>query len=341
MTELPDKFTSEDELEEFMTRPSVQLIEALKSVDGDIMVLGVAGKIGLTLARLAKRAAPEKRIIGVARFSDPQARSRLEAADVETVACDLLDRDQIAGLEPCRNILFLAGRKFGAASNQPLTWAMNGHVPALVAEQFPSSRIVAYSTACVYPMTDVASGGSVEGDPLTPIGEYANSCIARERIFEYFSALNQTPGKLYRLSYAIDMRYGVLHDIANAVFNGIPVSLAISHVNVIWQGDANSYALQLLAHVTTPTSPINISGPDMADVRQIAEAFGRHFDRQPEFVGDPQPESLLMNTQAQRRLFGPPTVPLDKLIEWTADWISSGRGSLGKPTHFEVRDGTY
>lgn len=341
MNELPDGFDSEDALEEFMTRPSPQLVEALKTIDGDIMILGVAGKMGLTLARLAKRAAPGKRIIGVARFSDPGARRQLEAVDVETVVCDLLDRDQIADLEECHNVLFLAGRKFGAASDQPLTWAMNAHVPALVAERFASSRIVAFSTACVYALSEISSGGSVEGDALTPPGEYANSCIGRERMFEYFSAQNETPGRLMRLSYAIDMRYGVLHDIANAVFDGQPVPLSMSHVNVIWQGDANSYALQLLAQATTPTTPINISGPQIADVRAIAQAFGRLFDRPPEFTGNAQSKAWLVNTKAQQHLFGQPSVPLEKLIEWTADWIANRRGSLGKPTHFEVRDGTY
>ncbi len=341
MTELPDRFNSEDELEEFMTRPSPQLVDALSAIDGDIMILGVAGKMGLTLARLAKRAAPDKRIIGVARFSNREARAQLEAVDVETVVCDLLDRDRIAGLEECQNVLFLAGRKFGAASDQPLTWAMNAHVPALVAERFASSRIVAFSTACVYALSDVSSGGSVEGDALTPPGEYANSCIGRERMFEYFSAKHDTPGRLVRLSYAIDMRYGVLHDIANAVFHGTPVPLSMSHVNVIWQGDANSYALRLLTQVTTPTSAINLSGPETADVREMAEAFGRLFGRAPEFTGEPQTKAWLVNTKAQQDLFGKPSVPLDKLIEWTADWTANRRGSLGKPTHFEVRDGTY
>lgn len=341
MSDLPTSFKSEEELEQFMTQPAPELVRDLENLDGDIMLLGVAGKLGVTLARLAKRACPQKRVIGVARFSDPQARHRLEEADVETVTCDLLDRDQVAALEDCENIILMVGRKFGAEGDQPLTWAMNSHVPTLIAERFPKSRIVAFSTACVYAMSEVANGGSVEGDPLTPPGEYANSCIGRERLLEYFSAQHETPGRLIRLSYAIDMRYGVLHDIAQAVLDGTPVSLQMSHVNVIWQGDANRYALQSLVHTTTPTSPLNISGPEIASVREIAIAFGKIFNREPKFSGEPQSKMWLVNTKEQQRLFGQPSVPLEKLIEWTADWVGNRRASLGKPTRFEVADGTY
>ncbi len=341
MSDLPTGFKSEEELEQFMTLPAPELVRDLENLDGDIMLLGVAGKLGVTLARLAKRACPQKRVIGVARFSDPQARHRLEEAGVEAVKCDLLDRDQVAALEDCKNIILMVGRKFGAEGDQPLTWAMNSHVPTLIAERFPKSRIVAFSTACVYAMSEVANGGSVEGDPLTPPGEYANSCIGRERLLEYFSSQYQTSGRLIRLSYAIDMRYGVLHDIAQAVLEGTPVSLQMSHVNVIWQGDANLYALQSLGHTTTPTSPLNISGPEIASVREIAIAFGKIFDRDPIFTGEPQSRMWLVNTEEQQRLFGQPSVPLEKLIEWTADWVGNRRASLGKPTRFEVADGTY
>lgn len=341
MSNLPTSFKSEEELEQFMTQPAPELVRDLENLDGDIMLLGVAGKLGVTLAKLAKRACPQKRVIGVARFSDPRARHRLEEAGVETVTCDLLDRDQVAALEDCENVILMVGRKFGAEGDQPLTWAMNSHVPTLIAERFPKSRIVAFSTACVYAMSEVANGGSVEGDPLTPPGEYANSCIGRERLLEYFSAHHQTPGRLIRLSYAIDMRYGVLHDIAQAVLDGMPVSLQMSHVNVIWQGDANMYALQSLVHTTTPTSPLNISGPEIASVREIAIAFGKIFNREPIFTGEPQAKMWLVNTKKQRRLFGQPSVPLEKLIEWTADWVGNRRASLGKPTRFEVADGAY
>lgn len=341
MTDLPETFTSEEHLEDVMTTPSDVLIRDLNAVDGDIMLLGVAGKMGITLARLAKRAAPEKRVIGVARFSTPGMRAALEAAGVETTRCDLLDRDAVAALEPCRNVIFLAGRKFGAADDQPLTWAMNAHVPALVAERFHASRIVAFSTACVYALSETSGSGSVEGDPLTPPGEYANSCIGRERMFEYFSRKHQTPGRIVRLSYAIDMRYGVLHDIASAVLAGRPISLAMSHANVIWQGDANSIALRLLARTTTPTSPINVSGPEKADIRQLALKFSEIFGTEARFTGEPEASAWLVNTDLQTETFGPPKVPLDTLVAWTADWVMNDRGSLGKPTHFDVRDGAY
>lgn len=341
MTNLPTHFNSVEELDDFMTLPSPELVDELNQLDGDIMLLGVAGKMGLTLARLAKRACPQKRVIGVARFSNADARGQLEDIGVETVKCDLLDREAVAALEDCKNIIFMAGRKFGAEGNQSLTWAMNTHVPTLVAERFSQSRIIAFSTACVYAMTDVASGGSLEDSALTPPGEYANSCIGRERMFEYFSSQYQTPGRLVRLSYAIDMRYGVLHDIARSVWEGKPVSLAMSHANVIWQGDANSYALRLLTRTTVPTSPINISGGEIANVRTLAETFGEIFDRAPLFVDEPQDKMWLVNTDQQHNLFGNPSVPLDVLIEWTADWVRNDRESLDKPTRFEVSDGTY
>ena len=341
MTNLPDYLTSVSHLEDVMTQPSQRLIDDLASLDGDIMILGVAGKMGLTLARMAKRAAPNKRVIGVARFSAPGGREALEAAGVEAITCDLVDRDQLAALEDCRNVIFMAGRKFGAASDQPLTWAMNAHVPALVAERFCNSRIIAFSTACVYALSDVSGAGSLEGDALTPPGEYANSCIGRERMFEYFSTRHNTPGRLFRLSYAIDMRYGVLHDIATNVLEGRAVSLAMSHANIIWQGDANEIALRLLAHTTTPTSPINVSGSEKADIRAIAEMFAVAFDTTVHFTGQPAESAWLVNTDLQQAMFGPQNVGLETMVNWTADWVANKRGSLGKPTHYEVRDGTY
>ncbi|MBT0959442.1 NAD(P)-dependent oxidoreductase [Alphaproteobacteria bacterium KMM 3653] len=341
MTELPTHLSGETELEEIMTRPTAELISDLQSIDGDIMILGVAGKMGLTLARMAKRAAPDKRVIGVARFSAPGSREGLEAIGVETVACDLLDRAQIEALEPVKNVLFMAGRKFGAAQDQPATWAMNAYVPALVAERFKDSRIIAFSTACVYALSDVEGSGSIEEHALTPPGEYANSCVGRERMFEYFSAQHRTPGRLFRLCYAIDMRYGVLHDIATAVWNDQPVSLAMSHANVLWQGDANAIALRLLAHCTVPSSPINVSGPEKIEIRKVAEEFGRLFGKEVSFTGRPEKSAWLVNTKLQQSMFGKPTVGIDQLIGWTADWVQNDRGSLGKPTHFEVRDGTY
>lgn len=342
MTDLPESFANETALDDFMTQPTPDLIADLKAVSGAITILGVGGKMGPSLAILAKRAAPDKRVIGVARFTDAAAKERLEAAGVETVACDLLDRAAVAGLEVTDNVIFMAGRKFGSSGNQPLTWAMNALVPAIVAEHFAAARIVAFSTACVYPFVDIRHQGATEDTPPTPPpGEYAASCVGRERMFEYFSGRLGTPGRLIRLSYAIDMRYGVLHDIAIAVRDGRPISVAMGHVNIIWQGDANTCALRALNHCTTPTSPLNVSGPEVASVRAMAEAIGARLGKTTRIEGDEAATAWLVNTAEQARLFGYPTVPLAKLVDWTAAWVEAGGESLGKPTHFEVRDGNY
>jgi nucleoside-diphosphate-sugar epimerase len=339
---LPDRFASVDALEEFMTRPSQALIDDLAAVPGDIAVLGVGGKMGPTLARLAKRAAPAKRVIGVARFSEKGLRESLMAAGVECIACDLLDRDAVARLPKVDNVVFMAGRKFGTTGAEELTWAMNAHVPALVAEAFSKSRIVAFSTACVYPFVDVRRQGATEDTPaIPPPGDYAYSCLARERMFEYFSKRHGTPGRTIRLSYAIDMRYGVLHDIARKIVAGEPIRLAMGHANVIWQGDANAQALRALRHVTTPTTPINVSGPEVVSVAAAAKALAERLGRPLNLEGEEGATAWLVNTNLAQRLFGYPVVPVARMIDWVADWVASDRPSLGKDTHYDVRDGTY
>ena len=315
----------------------------LARVDGDLLILGVGGKMGPTLARLARNAMPrERRVIAVERFSEPGVRESLQAHGIETISCDLMDREAVASLPRCANVVFMAGRKFGAEGNTPLTWAMNAYVPALVAENFRQSRIVAFSTACVYPFVPVISQGASEDEQsLTPPGEYANSCVGRERMFEHFSQQYGTPGRLLRLSYAIDMRYGVLTDVALKVWRGEPVDVTMGHVNVIWQGDANAQALRCLAAATVPTSPINVSGPETTSVRWLAEEFGRRFGKPVTITGQEAPTAWLMNTSQAERLFGYPRVPLLRLVGWVVDWIAHEQRLLGKPTRFESRDGKY
>jgi nucleoside-diphosphate-sugar epimerase len=338
---LPDRFESVEHLEQVMTAPSAALVADLERSPGDLIVLGAGGKMGPTLARLARRALPARRVVAVARFSEPGVREGLERHGVECIACDLLDRDAVARLPRLPNVVFMAGRKFGSTGAEPLTWAMNVHVPALVAEAFARSRIVAFSTACVYPFVPVSGPGASEATPATPPpGEYANSCVGRERMFQYFSHRYGTPGRLIRLSYAIDMRYGVLHDLARRILARVPIDLATGHVNVIWQGDANSQALRALAHCTTPASALNVSGPPVR-IRDLAAALGERLGVAPEFTGREADTAWLVDTRAAETLFGPPAVALGRLIDWTADWVRRGLPSFDKATHFEVRDGRY
>jgi nucleoside-diphosphate-sugar epimerase len=339
-TTLPAAFVDESDLEEVMSRPSPALMESLNGLSGDLIILGVGGKMGPTLARMAKRAAPTKRVIGVARFSEKGLRASLESHGVECIEADLLSRDALAALPDAPLVVFMAGRKFGSSGSEWLTWAMNAHAPALVAERYRHSRIVAFSTACVYPFAPVDGPGAPESWPLTPVGEYANSCVARERLFEHFSHVHGTPGCLLRLSYAIDMRYGVLHDLARTIWNREPVPLTMGHANLIWQGEANERALLALARCTAPATALNLSGP-MVDIRQAALGLGERLGRPVRFTGEPAATAWLVDCSQADAWWGTPQVSLSRMLDWTAAWVSQGQRTLDKPTHFEVRDGHY
>lgn len=339
---LPERFEDEEALDAFLARSSPALEADLAAVPGRVLVLGAGGKMGPTLARLARNAAgPDRSVIAVARFSEAGLEAKLRGWGVETVAADLMDRDALRRLPDAENVVFMAGRKFGASGSPALTWAMNTYLPALVAERYRASRIVAFSTGNVYPLVPAAGGGATEDMPPGPVGEYAQSCLGRERMFEHFSAQHGTPGRLIRLNYAIDLRYGVLHDIAQRIAAGTPVDVTMGHVNVLWQGDANAQALRCLRHCTTPASPINVTGPEVLRVRWLAEELGRRMGRAPQVVGEEASAALLNDSAQATALFGQPTVPVASMLDWVADWVGRGMVSLGKPTKFEVRDGVF
>jgi nucleoside-diphosphate-sugar epimerase len=345
MITYPEKIVNEEQLEELLSRPGAEAIEMFSRIDGDLIFLGVSGKIGQSLARMARRACDQagskKRIIGVSLFENKEQQKKIEKHGIETIHGDLLDTKFTGSLPSIRNVFFLAGMKFGSIDNLAMTWAINSYLPALVAEHFKQSRIVAFSTGCVYPLVPVESGGSVETDAPVAIGEYAQSCLGRERMFEYGSNRYKTEVALIRLNYSVEMRYGVLVDIAVKVKNNQPVDLAMGHFNVIWQGDMNDFVLRSLDQVRSPAKVLNITGPEILSVREVATQFGKLFGVKPVLVNEEAPTALLSNSGQAFDLYGKPKVQIDQVIKWISEWIKDDKGLLGKPTHFEVRDGKY
>ncbi len=339
---LPERFADVAALDEFMSRPTPETVRELAELEGDVIILGVAGKMGLGLARLIKRAAPEKRVVGVARFSDPGSAEALEAVGVEAIKADLLDRDAVDALPKLPNVIYMAGLKFDFRGREGFLWAMNTLVPGYVADAFRDSRIVALSTIHVYPWSDPRRGGVDETHaPLARPGEYANSVVGRERTFQYFSELHGTPGRIVRFVYAIDMRYGVLQEIASWVASGTPIPLATGNVNIQWQGDALNHFARLLTRVTTPATPINIGGPETVSVRRVAQAFGEIFGVDPIFEGEESDSVLFVNCDQAAAELGNPVVSVDHMIRWVADWVANDKPLYGKPSKFQIRDGVF
>jgi hypothetical protein len=339
---------TEDQLEHLLSTPSEALIRDLAALPGDVVILGVGGKMGPTLAKLARRAADAadggrggRRVIGVSRFSSPGLPADLHAAGVETVSCDRLDPAAVERLPAAPAVVFMAGRKFGSTGGEALTWAMNAYVPALVARRYGGSRIAVFSSGNVYPFTPIGAGGATEETPPAPVGEYAQSVLARERMFEHFALETGTRMSFIRLCYAIDLRYGVLLDVAQTVHAQGSLDLTMGHANVIWQGDANAVALRSLAHAASPPFVLNLTGPETLSIRWAAERFGALLGVAPRFSGAEAPTALLVNAARCFRLFGYPTVPLDQMVEWIAHWVRTGGATLDKPTHFQEREGKF
>lgn len=334
-----------EELERKLSEPTEELIRDLAAVDGDLMILGVGGKMGPSLAKLAARAVREgglaKRVFGVSRFSDASVRVDLEQSGVETISCDLLDEDELRRLPDSANVIYMVGYKFGTTGREHLAWAMNTYLPGRVAEKYRDSRIVVFSSGNVYPFMPTASGGADEDVAPEPIGEYAQSCLGRERIFTYHSLKYGTPMLIYRLNYAIDMRYGVLLEIARSVYEERPIDLTMGFANVIWQGDANAIALRSLTACASPPAVLNVTGPETMSVRWAAKQFAKRFGKEPVFVGTEADTALLSNAAQAFRRFGYPRVSLLQMIDWIAEWVASGGPTWDKPTHFQERKGKF
>lgn len=336
---------TESELEEMLSAPRAETITALDACPGDIVVLGAGGKMGPTLARMAARAASAaasaRRVVAVSRFSSGAAERALRDAGVEVVRCDLLDPAAVRALPDAPNVVYMAGQKFGTTDAPDATWAMNTVVPAYCAERYRGARMVVFSTGNVYPLVPASSGGAREDDAVAPVGEYAASCVGRERVFEFFARRDGTRVAIVRLNYAIDLRYGVLTDIATRIWRDEPVSLAMGFVNVVWQGDANRVALECLPRAAVPPYVVNLTGHEALPVRELAIALGVRLGRTPRFEHRPGADALLSDTSRLRRDFAPLELSVERMLDLVAEWVRGGGPLLGKPTHFETRDGRF
>lgn len=342
---VPASIADEAQLDELLSRPTPAAVETMRQLGGDVVVLGVAGKMGPTLARMVKRASEAagtpRRVIGVSRFSEAGQAEALRSQGVETIRCDLLDEAAVTSLPDAPLVIYMAGRKFGSSGLESLTWAMNTYLPAIVARRYAGSRIAAFSTGNVYGLAPAGQGGSREGDAPAPVGEYAMSCLGRERMFEHVSRTHGTPLAILRLNYATEMRYGLLVDLARKVHAGDVVDVTMGYANVIWQGDANGMAIAALRHASSPPYVINIAGREELSVRGVCEALAARLGRSVRFSGTEAPDAILSNGERGWADLGAPQVTLEQLLDWTADWVARGGGSLGKPTHFESRDGRF
>lgn len=341
----PLEMNTEEELEDLLSQPSPELVDMFKTLEGDVMFLGVGGKMGPTLARMAQRASEQsgttRRVFGVSRFSDSDLQMNLLNQGIETISCDLLNQESLNHLPSVPNIVFMAAQKFGSTGSEWMTWAMNTFLPGLVAERFRDSRLVVFSTGNVYPLVPPSSGGSREDDAVGPIGEYAQSCLGRERMFEYGSRKYQTPCSIIRLNYAVELRYGVLVDIARKVLHEEPIDLTMGYVNVIWQGDASDYTLRALGACSSPPEIINVTGQEILTVRMLAQGFGSRFGKEPRFTGDEAETALLNNASKCFERFGFPATPVSKMMDWIAHWLQKGGRIYNKPTKYEVRTGKF
>ena len=336
---------SEEELDKQLSQPSEQLVEAIRKLPGDVTILGANGKMGQSQSYMAKlaieKAGVHKQVYAVSRFTDLTGKNKLDARGITTIVCDLLDAEQVKKLPVTENVIFMAGRKFGTTGSEPLTWAMNALLPAYCAAHYKGSRTVVFSTGCIYPLVSAKMGGSKETDRPEPVGEYAQSCLCRERVFEHFSIAGKTPVLIYRLNYATDLRYGVLYDIGVKIWNDEPLVTGVDFFNIIWQGDANHYALLALQKAASPAEILNVTGEDILSVKEVAEEMGAIMNKKVRMVSNGGDHSYLNDASKSFRYFGKPSVSSKELIRMQAEWIMQGGRGLNKPTHFEVDNGKF